>query len=80
MTNKTGYILGLISAIIYVIIIYGFSTNRLSDFLASLLGALLIPAIVAGLISLFSKNNFGKIFAITCVIIHVISGLGNSLA
>ena len=79
MTNKTGYILGFISAIIYVILLYGIDTNYLLDFLAYFLGALLIPAIIAGLISLFSKNNFGKIFGITCIIIHILSGLGNSL-
>ncbi|MEL0457290.1 hypothetical protein WJN01_13710 [Flavobacteriaceae bacterium SZ-1-7] len=79
MTNKTGYILGLISAIIYVLVLYGIDTNHILDFFAYLLGALLIPAIIAGLISLFSKNNFGKIFGFTCIIIHILSGLGGSL-
>ncbi|PKQ46872.1 hypothetical protein [Confluentibacter flavum] len=79
MTNKTGYILGIISALIYVLVIYGIDTNHLLDFLVYLLGALLIPLIIAGFISLFSKNNFGKIFGITCIIIHLLSGIGGLL-
>ncbi len=79
MTNKTGYILGLISAIVYVLAIYGIDTNHILDFFACLFGVLLIPTVIAGLISLFSKNNFGKIFGITCLIICMLSGLGSSL-
>jgi membrane-bound metal-dependent hydrolase YbcI (DUF457 family) len=79
MSNKLGYILGLSSAIIYTIVIYGFDLNYILDFVASLLGALLFPAIIAGLISIFSKGkNFGKVFGITCIILHLLAGFGNS--
>lgn len=79
MTNKTGFILGLISAIIYVVILYGIDISQPLDFLAYFLGALLIPAIIAGLIYLFSRKNFGKTFGITCIILDILSILGNSL-
>jgi len=80
MSNKLGYILGFSSAIIYTIIIYGINFNYILDFVAYLLGALVIPAIIAGLISLFSKGkNFGKVFGITCIILYVLSGIGNSM-
>lgn len=80
MSNKTGYIIGFLCTIVYTIIQYGINFNRLLDFFAYLLGTLLFPAIIAGLITLFSKKkNFGKVFGITCIIVCIVAGMGNFL-
>lgn len=80
MSNKQGYILGFSSAILYTLIFYQFdSYYYISAFFVFLIAVLSIPTIIAGLISIFLKGKkFGKIFGITCIIIHLISGIGNS--
>lgn len=81
MSNIQGFILGLSSAIIYTLIIYDFNSNYyISGFFGSLIGVLLIPSLIAGLISIFSKGkNFGKTFGVTCVIFYIIIGIGGSV-
>lgn len=77
MNNKTGYILGLVSGIIYTLINYG-SNFRFLDFIAALIGALIIPLILTFLISVFSKSlEFGKTFGIISIAIHIIATIGN---
>ena len=77
MNSKTGYILGLVSGIIYTLINYG-SNFRFLDFIATLIGALIIPLILTFLISLFSKSlEFGKTFGIISIAIHIIATIGN---
>jgi uncharacterized membrane protein HdeD (DUF308 family) len=76
MNNRTGYILGLISGIIYTLINYG-SNFRIMDFIATLIGALIIPLILTYLISLFSKTlEFGRTFGIISIVIHIIATIG----
>ncbi len=80
MSNKLGYILGFSSAFIYTIISNGINFYYFSDFLASFIGPLLIPAGITGLISIFLKdNNSGKVFGITCITIYILAGIGNSI-
>jgi hypothetical protein len=81
MNYKLGYILGLLSTIIYTITTNGINFSHLLSFIAAILGALLIPATIAGLISLFAKGkNYGKVFGITCIVVHIMAYLGNSAA
>ena len=48
------------------------------DFIAALIGALIIPLILTFLISLFSKSlEFGKTFGIISIAIHIIATIGN---
>ena len=78
MNNKTGYVLGFLSTVIYVIVAEGVRFNDFLGFIAVSLGAALIPAIIAGLIAIFTKGrNFGKVFGITCVAVYISAFLGN---
>lgn len=76
MNNKTGYILGLVSALVYTLINHG-DSNKLLDFVASFVGVLIIPLIITYIISLIFKNiELGKIFGISSIIIHIIASIG----
>ena len=76
MNNKIGYAIGIISAVIYSYVIHGEYT--ILDLLASSLGALLIPAVIAGFIVVISKSKkHGQIFAITCVATFILIGFVN---
>jgi hypothetical protein len=80
MSNKLGYILGFASAFIYTLVVNGINFNDIIYFVGSLLGALTIPAVIAVLISIFLKGkNFGKVFGITCLILHLLAGYGNNI-
>ncbi|MFD2726281.1 hypothetical protein [Hyunsoonleella rubra] len=78
MSNRTGYIMGICCALVYNIFIYGIDSNYILDFFASFLGSLLIPVIISGLISLFVKKSFGKIFGITCLIVFALGAIGSN--
>lgn len=75
-TNKQGYILAIIIAIIYAFISeenFDFYT-----FLGSIIGALLINTILSGIISVFWKfKNFGKVIGITSLIVCLMAFFGN---
>lgn len=76
MNNKTGYILGLVSALVYTLINHG-NSNKLIDFVASFVGVLIIPLIITYIISLIFKNiELGKIFGIASIVIHIIATIG----
>lgn len=76
MNYKTGYILGLVSTLVYTLINHG-DSNKLIDFIASFVGALIIPLIITYVISLLFKNiELGKIFGITSIVIHIIATIG----
>jgi len=81
MTNRVGYILGIVSAIIYTLFHNKINLDYILDFLPQILGAfvgaLLIPSFISGIIYIFSRKNFGKIFGISSLIVHVISSFGN---
>ena len=81
MTNKTGYIIGIVSALIYTLLHNNFNTNyllnSLPQILGAFIGALSVPAIISGIIFIFAKKDFGKIFGITCIIVHIFSAFGN---
>jgi uncharacterized membrane protein HdeD (DUF308 family) len=81
MSNKQGFILGFSSAIIYTLILFDFNSYYyISGFFAYLIGALIVPSLIAGIISIFSKGkNFGKTFGMTCVIFYLIIGIGSSV-
>ncbi len=77
MNNKTGFILGLVSGIIYTLINYG-NFFRFLDFIFAFIGALIIPLIFTFLISLFSKSlASGRTFGIMSIAIHIIATIGN---
>ncbi|MCM4162796.1 MULTISPECIES: hypothetical protein [unclassified Arenibacter] len=77
MNNKTGYIIGFVSAAIYTFVMHG-TDFTLINFIASIIGALLVPIIIAIPINLLSKSkNLGKIFGITCIVVHILAGVGN---
>ncbi len=76
MKNKTGYILGLVSAFVYTLLNYG-DSNTFINFIASFVGALIIPLTLTYIISLFLKNlELGKIFGIASIIIHILATVG----
>ncbi|WP_193700398.1 hypothetical protein [Tenacibaculum piscium] len=75
MTNKKGIILGIVSAILYVLLSNGFGS--LTNFFIDIIAASIIPLIISGLITIFRKNNFGKIFGISSIVIQILSLIGN---
>ena len=81
MTNKTGNIVGIASALIYTIFHNRGNFNYFLDYLpqrlGSFVGALLIPLIISSIIYLFTQKNFGKVFGITSLIVYILSSLGN---
>lgn len=79
MKNKIGFLLGILSAITYTLIHSGLNLY-LPALLGSIVGAILIPLIISGLIFLFKRKNFGYVFGITSIITHVVSSLGTFLA
>ena len=76
MNNRTGYILGLSSGVIYTIINY-VSNFKIMNFIAILIGALIVPLILTYLITLFPKSlEFGRTFGIISIVIHIIATIG----
>ena len=75
-TNKQGYILAIVIAVIYA-----FISQENFDFyvfLGSVIGALLINTILSGIISVFWKfKNFGKVIGITSLIVCLMAFFGN---
>ena len=75
-SNKRGYVLGIISAFTYTLIIEGF--YDITDFIEKTISAILVPLFVAFIIFLIfnKRKNLGKIFGVTSIIIHLILVLG----
>lgn len=77
--NKLGYIIGFLSAIIYTIYKNGFRFDELLYFISGLLGALILPVIIAFIITSLKKDfKFGKVFGITCLILYTLSTIGST--
>ena len=75
-TNKQGYILAIVIAIIYAFISQ--ENFDFYAFLGSVIGALLINTILSGIISVFWKfKNFGKVIGITSLIVCSMAFFGN---
>jgi|694.fasta_scaffold152139_3 hypothetical protein len=73
--NTNGYVIGFLAISIYTLL--DDNVEGLVSFFATLIGVLLIPLILSGLIFLFDRSiNFGKIFGITSIIIVTISFIG----
>lgn len=76
LTNKQGYLLALIVATIYSLIIG--KHFELLGFIANFITIIIICSILGGILMLiFSSKNFGKFLGITTLIISVFSFLGN---
>ena len=69
MQSKSGYIISLIVGSIASIIVNG--GLGLLGVIGGLIGIMLVGLIISGIISIFYKNNFEKIFTIVCVIIFL---------
>lgn len=75
-TNKQGYVLAIIIAVIYAFISQ--ENFDFYAFLGSVIGALLINTILSGIISVFWKfKNFGKVIGITSLIVCLMAFFGN---
>jgi hypothetical protein len=85
MNDKIGIVVGIFSGIIYLISKGGFNYFQ-RDFItaslmaiSSLMGILLIPAVIALIISLINKkSNFGNVFGYTCLISYALLYFGNN--
>ena len=76
LTNKQGYLLALIVATIYSLIIG--KHFELLGFIANFITIIIICSILGGILMLiFRSKNFGKFLGITTLIISVFSFLGN---
>lgn len=78
-TNKQGYLLALIVATIYSLIME--KHFELLGFIANFIIIIVISSILGGIVMLiFRSKNFGKFFGITILIISVLSFAGNRYA
>tara|TARA_B110000211_G_scaffold129709_1_gene149084 strand:- start:94 stop:324 length:231 start_codon:yes stop_codon:yes gene_type:complete len=76
MQSKSGYIISLVVGCIASVIVNGHS--GLAGILGGLMFVMLAGLIISGIISIFYKNNFQKIFSIVCIIVSVLATLGAS--
>ena len=76
MESKSGYIISLVVGCIASVIING--SLGLAGIIGGLMAIMLAGLIISGIISIFYKNNFQKIFTIVCIIFSVLATLGAS--
>ena len=72
------YIIAIITAVIYVLATYSDALTDMMFFIPTVIGALGIPAIFAGIYYLVKRKGFSKVFAWAAVIMCVMSYFGNS--
>lgn len=71
----TEYIIGtLVIAIIYVLVVN--SSSDISAFIAILLGSLIPPAIIAGVVTMVNKGNYVKNLFWTSLVVMTLSAFG----
>ncbi len=75
--NLRNYILTIVVGCIYTIVVNQDTTGNLFYFMASTIGALLIPAGIAGLIVLFTKKQFSLVLLWTTIIAMTLSAIGS---
>tara|TARA_Y100001954_G_C15635720_1_gene515034 strand:- start:438 stop:701 length:264 start_codon:yes stop_codon:yes gene_type:complete len=74
-----GYVIAILSSLIYVAITDEFSAD-IASMLGSVIGALIIPAILSGIIILFKKNiSYEKALGISTPILQALSYFGQTL-
>ena len=80
-SNFFGYIIAIGAAFIYTLIV----TKDFSPLtiIASMIGALIIPLIIAALFSLIWVSKYGRVFpwvlAVTSIVLFILAGIGNSM-
>ena len=73
------YIIAIITAVIYVLVIYSDALADMLFFCSTTLGILVLPAIFSGIYYLFKRKGFSKVFAWSTVILCIVSYFGHSL-
>jgi hypothetical protein len=73
------YIIAIITAVIYVLVIYSDALADMLFFCSTTLGILVLPAIFSGIYYLFKRKGFSKVFAWATVIMCVMSFFGHSM-
>ena len=76
MESKFGYIISVVVGCIASSIVN--AGLGLAGILGGLMFIMLSGLIISGIISIFYKNNFQKIFTIVCIIVSVLAALGAS--
>ena len=75
---NTDYIIVFTAAIIYTFTLTDVGAHNLPATIGTVLGTLLIPLAIAGIIKIFASTKFSKIFMWTTVVVLTVAALGNS--
>ena len=79
VSKYIGYVVAVLSSFIYVVITGEFSADLASLF-GSVVGALIIPVIISGIIILFKKNlSYGKVLGLSTPILQALAYFGQTL-